>query len=89
MLRAIFREGEEKTKPKMRAHEAVYKRTLTLNFPNIYGVSSGGAGGAGGTCSTKKGGGGKKTALEIVRGIRTVHTPALLLLILKYSYTAA
>ena len=54
MLRAIFREGEKKTKPKMRAHEAVYKRTLTLNFPKIYGVSSGGAGGAGGTYSTKK-----------------------------------
>ena len=54
MLRAIFREGEKKTKPKMRAHEAVYKRTLTLNLPKIYGVSSGGAGGAGGTYSTKK-----------------------------------
>ena len=54
MLRAIFREGEKKTKPKMRAHEAVYKRTLTLNFPKIYGVSSGWAGGAGGTYSTKK-----------------------------------
>ena len=39
--------------------------------------------------TAQKRGGGKNTALEIVRGIRTVHTPALLLLILKYSYTAA
>ena len=60
MLRAIFREGEKKTKPKMRAHEAVYKRTLTLNFPKIYGVSSGGAGG---TYSTKKGVAEAKTRL--------------------------